>query len=124
MANSYTSLSRTQFSPTNSLLSIYLYLTSIIKYVIYWPLSNSINLLLVRNRGDKSCWLRIRLVTNQFGYEVSSLRSESESHTDYRFKGHTSELGYDGPLYDRFLHMTDNMLGPSPMHIQRKSDTR
>ena len=31
---------------------------------------------------------------------------------------HTGELGYDGPLYDRFLHMTDNMLGPSPMHIK------
>ena len=27
----------------------------------------------------------------------------------------TGELGYDGPLYDRFLHMTDNMLGPSPI---------
>ena len=30
----------------------------------------------------------------------------------------TGELGYDGPLYDRFLHMTDNMLGPSPMDIK------
>ena len=28
------------------------------------------------------------------------------------------ELGYDGPLYDGFLHMTDDMLGPSPMHIK------
>ena len=28
------------------------------------------------------------------------------------------ELGYDGPLYDRFLSITDNMLGPSPMHIK------
>ena len=25
---------------------------------------------------------------------------------------YTGELGYDGPLYDGFLHMTDNMLGP------------
>ena len=33
----------------------------------------------------------------------------------------TGELGYDGPLYDRFLHMTDNMLGPSPMHINYSS---
>ena len=32
--------------------------------------------------------------------------------------GYTGELGYDGPLYDRFLHMTDNMLGPSLMHIK------
>ena len=30
----------------------------------------------------------------------------------------TGELGYDGPLYDRILHMTDDMLGPSPMHIK------
>ena len=29
----------------------------------------------------------------------------------------TGELGYDGPLYDGFSHMTDDMLGPSPMHI-------
>ena len=31
------------------------------------------------------------------------------------------ELGYDGPLYDGFLHMTDDMLGPSPMHIKYSS---
>ena len=31
---------------------------------------------------------------------------------------YTGELGYDGPLYDRFLHMTDDMLGPSSMHIK------
>ena len=30
----------------------------------------------------------------------------------------TGELGYDGPLYDRLLAMTDNMLGPSPVHIK------
>ena len=33
----------------------------------------------------------------------------------------TGELGYDGPLYDGFLHMTDNMLGPSQMHIKYSS---
>ena len=33
----------------------------------------------------------------------------------------TDELGYDGPLYDGFLHMTDDMLGPSPMHIKYSS---
>ena len=33
----------------------------------------------------------------------------------------TGELGYDGPLYDGFLHMTDNMLGPSLMHIKYSS---
>ena len=31
---------------------------------------------------------------------------------------YTGELGYDGPLYDRFLHMTDDILGPSLMHIK------
>ena len=34
---------------------------------------------------------------------------------------YTGELGYDGPLYDGFLHMTDDMLGPSPMHIKYSS---
>ena len=33
----------------------------------------------------------------------------------------TGELGYDGPLYDGFLQMTDNMLGPSPMHMKYSS---
>ena len=33
----------------------------------------------------------------------------------------TGELGYDGPLYDGFLHMTDDMLGPSPIHIKYSS---
>ena len=36
----------------------------------------------------------------------------------------TGELGYDGPLYDRYLHMTDEMLGPSPMHIKYSSFDR
>ena len=31
------------------------------------------------------------------------------------------ELGYDGPLYDRFLHMTHDMLGPSLMRIKYSS---
>ena len=33
----------------------------------------------------------------------------------------TGGLGYDGPLNDRFLHMTDDMLGPSPMDIKYTS---
>ena len=33
----------------------------------------------------------------------------------------TGELGYDGPLYDGFLHMTYDMLGPSSMHIKYSS---
>ena len=32
--------------------------------------------------------------------------------------GSTGELGYDGPLYNRFLHMTDDMIAPTPMHIK------
>ena len=32
--------------------------------------------------------------------------------------GNTGEFGYDGPLYDRFSPMMDDMLGPSPMHIR------
>ena len=35
----------------------------------------------------------------------------------YKLVTHTGELGYDGPLYDGLLAMTDDMLGPSPMHI-------
>ena len=38
-----------------------------------------------------------------------------------RFIHNTGELGYDRPLYDRFLHLTDDMLGPSPMHIKCSS---
>ena len=41
--------------------------------------------------------------------------------TIHVLKWYTGELGYDGPLYDGFLHMTDNMLGPSPMHIKYSS---
>ena len=33
----------------------------------------------------------------------------------------TGELGYDGPLYDGSLHMTDDMLGPKSMHIKYSS---
>ena len=36
----------------------------------------------------------------------------------YHIKCTTGKLGYDGPLYDRLLSMTDNMLGPSPMHVK------
>ena len=31
---------------------------------------------------------------------------------------YTGELGYDGPLYDGLLSMTDDMLGPNPLHIK------
>ena len=38
-----------------------------------------------------------------------------------RDEDNTGELGYDGPLYNGFLHMTVDMLGPSPMHIEYSS---
>ena len=39
-------------------------------------------------------------------------------HRSFKTVEYTGERGYDGPLYDGFLHMTDDMLGPSPMHIK------
>ena len=30
----------------------------------------------------------------------------------------TDDLGFDRPLYDRILPMTDDMLRPDPMHIK------
>ena len=33
----------------------------------------------------------------------------------------TDKLGYDGPLYNGFLQMTDDMLGPSLVHIKYSS---
>ena len=33
----------------------------------------------------------------------------------------TGKFGYDRPLYDGFLHMTDDVLGPSQMHIKYSS---
>ena len=38
-----------------------------------------------------------------------------------QFKYRPGELAYDGPLYDGFLYMMDDMLGPSPMHIKYSS---
>ena len=36
----------------------------------------------------------------------------------FSFQINTGELGYDVPLYDGLLAMTDDMNGPSPMHIK------
>ena len=52
------------------------------------------------------------------GYPFSYGSCRGYSFTFPCHKGNTGELGYDGPLYDGFLHMTDDMLGPSPMHIK------
>ena len=59
------------------------------------------------------------------GYEINSIfypliyRVYTWSDITEGFLGNRAgELGYDGPMYDGFLHMTDDMLGPSPMHIK------
>ena len=64
------------------------------------------------------------------GPSISSVIAKSPSYSGPSYPSspvyiyiyiYTGELGYDGPPYDRFLHMTDNMLGPSPMHIKYSS---
>ena len=47
-------------------------------------------------------------------YEVFAVCKEVNNIYTYIYTG---ELGYDGPLYNGFLHMTDYMVGPSLMHI-------
>ena len=44
-----------------------------------------------------------------------SIKASAISHDIFE---NTGELGYDGPLYNGLLSMTDNMLGSSPMHIK------
>ena len=39
-------------------------------------------------------------------------------YSSFTLNVNTDELGYGGPLYDRLLSMTDDMLGPSSMHIK------
>ena len=46
---------------------------------------------------------------------------DKKNNQKYFFYLPTGELEYDGPLYDGFLHTTDDMLGPSPMHIKYAS---
>ena len=52
---------------------------------------------------------------------MCAVLSFSNYYSSARLADNTGELGYDGPLYDGFLHMTDDMLGPSPMHIKYSS---
>ena len=56
------------------------------------------------------------VVTNTVTCSRDNMLSISE--TKLNCVLHTGELGYDGPLYDIFVHMTDDMLGPSPMNIK------
>ena len=48
---------------------------------------------------------------------VNSTHRETLFSFKVLLKTSTGELGYDEPLYDGFSHMTDDMLGPSPMHL-------
>ena len=50
-------------------------------------------------------------------YVQTCLNSKCEMVIDVIY-GYTGKLGYDGPLYDRLLSMTDDWLCPSPMHIK------
>ena len=63
--------------------------------------------------------LRESRVSQYNAMEIPAFSKESKLHLVS--KSHTGELGYDGPLYDGFLHMTDDILGPSPMHIKYSS---
>ena len=55
-------------------------------------------------------------------YGIIEFGTSAEHFTSLKwFTPTTGELGYDGPLYDGFSHMTDNMLGPSPLHIKYSS---
>ena len=67
--------------------------------------------------------LMIVLACNGALLESSTGRSFMASVHAQRFHNRhtTGELGYDGPLYDGFLHMTDDMLGPSPLQIKYSS---
>ena len=47
--------------------------------------------------------------------------SRRKKHNKKVFVLCTGELGYDGLLYDGFLQMADDMLGPSSMHIKYSS---
>ena len=53
-----------------------------------------------------------------FAFEMFYLKSSRMHKKSCPYTCTTGELGYDEPLYDRFLHMRDDMLGPNPMHIK------
>ena len=63
----------------------------------------------------------ISLVPLSLSYPSSPVFQKANIEGKYSNERNTGELGYDGPLYDRFLHMTDDMFGPSPMHIKYSS---
>ena len=62
--------------------------------------------------------------TAQFSLSQFHLKGLGRLEKGYRLQKcnvFTGELGYEGPLYDGFFHMTDDMLGPSPVHIKYSS---
>ena len=52
---------------------------------------------------------------------INHLSLSAKLYSGQWFQISTGELGYAGPLYDRFLHMTNDMLDPGPMHINYSS---
>ena len=74
---------------------------------IIW-FANCVPCILKWQHSHSHCLLVARFVLNYLGGLLSAIEP-------------TGDLGYDGPLYDGFLHMTDDMLGPSPMHIKYSS---
>ena len=89
-----------------------------IKDTILWN-----NIIVIKNQRCVFCLtFFICILANTFYWRTSVL---IQWHLDRMYsltrKCITGELGYDGPLYDGFLHMTDDMLGPDPMHIKYSS---
>ena len=72
----------------------------------------------INNENRKTCQLKSPLAVNTT-HSVNPLPLLWQSGDNGNTIWHnTGELGYDRPLYDGFLHMTDDMLGPSLMHIK------
>ena len=87
-----------------------------------WAISLS-SVIEIREQNSSPCskWLSTLTITHLFdALTLHSLRLMLCFVFDNRDIC-TGELGYDGPLDDGFLHMTDDMLGPSPMHIKYSS---
>ena len=51
-------------------------------------------------------------------FEFSKLATSVKLANSVSLSVNTGELRCDEPLYEGFIQMTDNMLGPSPMHIK------
>ena len=79
--------------------------SKLLENFLIWPSRDS-------NRGSRESQCAVSGDARPSGQAVNRQKNSLQ---------YTGELGYDGPLYDGFLHMTDDMLGPSPMHIKYSS---